>query len=54
MTTILIILSIVGIHVPACPTEDAIPAAVCVWDASQSGNGAGRSFLALSDGTVIY
>lgn len=26
----------------------------CYWDAGQSGNGVGRSFTALKDGTVIY
>lgn len=35
---------------PACPTEDS---AWCTWDAAASGNGQGRSFVALwQDGPV--
>jgi hypothetical protein len=36
---------------PPCPTEDANG---CYWDAGHQGNGHGRSFVALPDGTVVY
>lgn len=35
----------------SCPTEDS---AQCVWVAQEQGNGAGTSFLALTDDIVIY
>ena len=39
-----------------CEYEDTIPEAgtACYWDAQTRGNGLGRSFMAYSDGTVIY
>lgn len=36
---------------PPCATEDATN---CHWDATTRGNGQGRSFDALSDGTIRY
>jgi hypothetical protein len=36
---------------PPCPTEDSV---ACYWDAGTAGNGHGRSFVALPDGTVVY
>jgi hypothetical protein len=36
---------------PPCPTEDSV---ACHWDAGTAGNGQGRSFVTLPDGTVIY
>jgi hypothetical protein len=36
---------------PACPTEDSNG---CAWDASQHGNGIGRSFVADDQGNVTY
>lgn len=37
---------------PPCPTEDS--SGPCFWDAKAQGNGHGRSFWVLSDGTVIH
>lgn len=37
---------------PACVTEDA--PGPCRWDATEHGDGAGRSFTVLPDGTVVY
>ena len=36
--------------------EDTIPEAgmACYWDAQTRGNGLGRSFMAYSDGSVVY
>ena len=44
------------ITVVPCEYEDTIPEAgtACYWDAQTAGNGLGRSFMAYSDGTVIY
>ena len=44
------------ITVVPCEYEDTIPKAgtACYWDAQTRGNGLGRSFMAYSDGTVIY
>lgn len=40
---------------PACEHEDTVPTDyACLWDASARGNGEGASFIALSDGEVIY
>jgi len=38
--------------VPACVTEDA--PGPCRWDATEHGDGAGRSFTVLPDGSVLY
>ena len=45
-----------GITVVPCEDEDTIPEAdtACYWDAQTRGNGFGTSFMAYSDGTVIY
>ena len=45
-----------GITVVPCEDEDTIPEAgtACYWDAQTRGNGLGNSFMAYSDGTVIY
>lgn len=43
--------SVLSAVLPACVTEDS---ASCYWDAAHRGNGLGRSFVALTDGTVIY
>ena len=45
-----------GITVVPCEYEDTIPEAgtACYWDAQTRGNGLGNSFMAYSDGTVIY
>ena len=37
---------------PACATEDAL--GPCRWDATEQGNGTGRSFTIHSDGRVEY
>ena len=44
------------ITVVPCEYEDTIPEAgtTCYWDAQTRGNGLGRSFMAYSDGTVVY
>ena len=44
------------VTVVPCEYEDTIPEAgtACYWDAQTRGNGLGRSFMAYSDGTVIY
>ena len=44
------------ITVVPCEYEDTIPEAgtACYWDAQTQGNGLGRSFMAYSDGTVVY
>lgn len=40
---------------PACEHEDTIPEDyACLWDASTRGNNEGASFIALSNGEVIY
>jgi hypothetical protein len=36
---------------PPCPTEDSVS---CRWDASQRGNGLGRSFTVDAKGKVTY
>ena len=38
--------------IPACVTEDA--PGPCRWDATEQGNGTGRSFTIHSDGRVEY
>ena len=45
-----------GITVVPCEYEDTIPEAgtACYWNAQTQGNGLGTSFMAYSDGTVIY
>ena len=45
-----------GITVVPCEYEDTIPEAgtACYWDAQTRGNGLGRSFMAYSDGSVVY
>ena len=45
-----------GITVVPCEDEDTIPEAgtACYWDAQTRGNGLGNSFMAYSDGTVVY
>ena len=45
-----------SIQVSAAPAESAIPPenSVYYWDASSSGNGQGTSFVAYSDGTLLY
>lgn len=35
-----------------CATEDA--PGPCVWDAQQSGNGGGSSFIVTADQTIVY
>ena len=44
------------ITVVPCEYEDTIPEAgtACYLDAQTQGNGLGRSFMAYSDGTVVY
>lgn len=37
---------------PPCPTEDS--SGPCFWDAKTQGNGKGRSFWVLADGTVAH
>ena len=45
-----------GVTVVPCEYEDTIPEAgtACYWDAQTRGNGLGRSFMAYSDGSVVY
>lgn len=40
----------------SCPSEDAngVGGQPCYWDATTSGNGRGKSFVAMPDGTVHY
>lgn len=47
--TILILL--LALLFPTCQAEDSVG---CYWDASTAGNGTGTSFLALSEGVIIY
>ena len=44
------------VTVVPCEDEDTIPEAgtACYWDAQTRGNGLGRSFMAYSDGSVVY
>jgi hypothetical protein len=45
------LLKLALILLPPCGTEDSVG---CVWDASTSGNGVGRSFVALAENVIIY
>ena len=44
-------LTVIATRLPACESEDGSGQAACVWDASESGNGFGASFVAIRGGT---
>ena len=45
-----LLLAALTAFLPACTTEDDV---LCYWDAAASGNGAGTSFISLTEDTIL-
>lgn len=46
-----LIVFLLTIQFDECKTEDSNN---CYWNAKEHGNGEGRSFIALKDGTIVF